>query len=85
MIKIHYKNGTMTEAHVEGTGAELVAEMACAVSSICKHLAEAEESRKDRATAYAYFMALTSRALVDLLDLDEDIKEVLKERDNKRH
>lgn len=85
MINIHFKKGTMVEAHVEGTGAELVAEMACSVHSICKHLAEAEPNKKDRATAYAYFMALTSRSIVDLLDTDEEVREVLKDRNNKRH
>ena len=82
MIKIHYKEGTMIEARVEGTGAQLVAEMACAVGSICRHLADAEQDRKDRAITYAYFMALTSHAIVDLLDKDADIKELIK--DNKR-
>ena len=82
MIKVNFKDGKMVEAHVEGSGAELIAEMACITHSICKHLAEAEQSKKDRALTYAYFMTLVSKSIVSLLDEDADIKEVLK--DNKQ-
>ena len=84
MIEIKFNRGKTLEAHVEGTGAELVAEMASAVSTICRHLAEVEDNKEEKIVTYAYFMALTSHSIAELLEHDSDVDKLLKKY-NKRH
>lgn len=84
MIEIKYNKGKVTEAHVEGTGAELVAEMACIINTICQHLAEVESDKEEKTITYAYFMALTSHSIVELLEHNGDVDELVKKYNKRR-
>lgn len=84
MIEIKYHKGKVTEAHVEGTGAELVAEMACIINVICQHLAEIESDKEEKTITYAYFMALTSHSIVELLEHNGDVEELVKKYNKRR-
>lgn len=78
MIKIHMNKGKILEAQVTGTGTEIIAETATIVHSICHHMSLVEDTDKDKAIAYAYFMLKIADSIIDLTKENKKVSELLK-------
>ena len=78
MIEIKINEGNIESAHIEGSGAQIIAESGCMIKSMCKHLAKAEKDEAGELQAYAYFMTSIASAIIHLLD-EEMVLERLKE------
>lgn len=78
MIEIKINKGNIENAHIEGSGAQIIAESGCMIKSMCKQISKAEKNEVDELQAYAYFMTSIASAIIHLLD-EEMVLERLNE------
>lgn len=78
MIKISMNKGKVVEAHVTGSGAEIIAEVATIAHNICNHISQAEETETERTLTYAFYMLKIADCIVHLTEENNKVSDLLK-------